>query len=112
MKQIIKAAVLSAAVALLLCIVPVSVSDAADSTDSTQTDDTVVASVTYADGSVSMTFDTVSAAFNAATDGSTVKLLKDCTSDTITFDKPYSIIIDLDVYTLTFNLNQSLVIKQ
>ncbi len=69
MKQIIKAAVLSAAVALLLCIVPVSVSDAADSTDSTQTDDTVVASVTYADGSVSMTFDTVSAAFNAATDG-------------------------------------------
>ena len=112
MKQIIKAAVLSAAVALLLCIVPVSVSDAADSMDSTQTDDTVVASVTYADGSVSMTFDTVSAAFNAATDGSTVRLLKDCTSDTITFDKPYSIIFDLDVYTLTFNLNQSLVIKQ
>ena len=112
MKQIIKAAVLSAAVALLLCIVLVSVSDAADSTDSTQTDDTVVASVTYADGSVSMTFDTVSAAFNAATDGSTVRLLKDCTSDTITFDKPYSIIFDLDVYTLTFNLNQSLVIKQ
>ena len=111
MNQIAKAAVLSAAVVLLLCIVPVSISDAADPTDPIQTDDTAVASVTGADGSES-TFDTVVAAFNAATDGSTVKLLKDCTSDTITFDKPYSITFDLDVHTLTFNLNQSLIIQQ
>ena len=111
MNQIAKAAVLSAAVVLLLCIVPVSISDAADPTDPIQTDDTAVASITEADGSES-TFDTVAAAFNAATDGSTVKLLKDCTSDTITFDKPYSITFDLDVHTLTFNLNQSLIIQQ
>ena len=111
MNQIAKAAVLSAAVILLLCIVPVSISDAADPTDPIQTDGTAVASVIGADGSES-TFDTVAAAFNAATDGSTVKLLRDCTSDTITFDKPYKITFDLDVHTLTFNINQSLIIQQ
>lgn len=112
MNQIIKAAVLSVAVVLLLCIVPLSVSDASDTSDPIQTDDTAVASVTYADGSESMTFDTVAAAFNAATDGSTVRLLKDCASDTITFNQPYSITFDLGVHTLTFNLNESLVIQQ
>ena len=112
MNQIIKAAVLSVAVVLLLCIVPLSVSDASDSSDPIQTDDTAVASVTNSDGSVSMTFDTVAAAFDVATDGSTVRLLKDCASDTITFNQPYSITFDLGVHTLTFNLNESLVIQQ